>query len=312
MAKLQVFDPPMCCPTGACGPNPNPALVRFEEDLDWLRGQGIQVQRYNLAEQQDVFNANEQVKSSLDENGNNCLPLILVEGQIVSRGEYPTRETLAGFTGITNRQSECASGAKIAASGAQITEKLATYRDAIYRYTLTIVRDSAEADDLTQDTLLRAQSKVATIEDPAKLEPWLYRIATNICYDRFRQASYRHRGKSLDQKVENAEDSGKTDTPIDTAPRLDKVMEQKEMSACVQKYVTDLTDSHRAVIMLHDMQGLTNLEIAAMLDISLATVKIRLHRARKQLRAVLEGACLFSIDERGVCICEPKPRNNKE
>ena len=132
---------------------------------------------------------------------------------------------VASFVGITNRKPECASGVEIVTSDAQIVEKLAAYRDAIYRYILTIVRDSADADDLTQDTLLRAQSKVATLKNPTKLQSWLYRIATNICYDRFRQASYRHRGKSLDQKVENTEDFDQTDTPIDTAPRLDKVME---------------------------------------------------------------------------------------
>jgi RNA polymerase sigma-70 factor (ECF subfamily) len=83
-------------------------------------------------------------------------------------------------------------------------------------------------------------------------------------------------------------------------------MEQDEMSGCVQQYVAQLSDQYRAVILLHDTQGLTNPEIAEMLDLSLATVKIRLHRARKRLRETLDRACSFSHDDRGVLICEPK------
>lgn len=197
-------------------------------------------------------------------------------------------------------------------SSCELVQKLAVNRDAIYRYILTIVQDTAEADDLTQDTLLRAQDNVAALKDPSKLKSWLYRIATNMCYDRFRQASYRHRGLSLDQTKEDSENSSQVELPMDSAPRLDKAIEQKEMSVCVQKYVADLDDSYRAVIMLHDMEGLTNPEIAKMLGISLANVKMRLHRARNKLRIALDEACDLSIDERGVCVCEPKSPKTKK
>lgn len=93
----------------------------------------------------------------------------------------------------------------------------------------------------------------------------------------------------------------------DDSPRLDKLMEQREMSSCVQEYIEDLSDSYRAVSLLHDLQGLANPEIAEMLGLSLATVKIRLHRARSRLRAALGEGCSFSKDERGVKVCEPKP-----
>ena len=83
-------------------------------------------------------------------------------------------------------------------------------------------------------------------------------------------------------------------------------MEQKEMSTCVQQYLVGLSDSYRAVILLHDVEGLTNPEIAEMLGATLATVKIRLHRAREKLRAALSEGCLFTFDERGVFVCEPK------
>ncbi len=90
-------------------------------------------------------------------------------------------------------------------------------------------------------------------------------------------------------------------------PRLDQALEQDEMSSCVQSYLAELSDTYRAVILLHDVEGMTNPEIARMLGISLPTVKIRIHRAREKLRDALANACSFSSDERGVLLCEPKP-----
>lgn len=175
------------------------------------------------------------------------------------------------------------------------SESLATHRDVIHRYVLSVVRDPATAEDLTQETFLRAHRNLASLDDATRLVPWLYRIATNVCHDRFRKASYR-------AEAEICEDLEQTDV----APRLDKVMEQKEMSSCVQNYLAELSDSYRAVILLHDAEGLTNPEIAAMLGVSLPTVKIRLHRARAKLREALDRACSFSTDERGVVVCDPK------
>src|SRR6266511_5542806 len=74
-----------------------------------------------------------------------------------------------------------------------------------------------------------------------------------------------------------------------------------------QSYLETLPDDYRAAIFLHDVCGLRNPEIARLLDCSVATAKIRLHRARRRLREVLDAACAFDIDERGVLVCEPTP-----
>ena len=97
---LQVYDPPMCCSTGACGPSVDPALVRFAADLEWLGQQGLTVERYNLAQQPGPFVDNALVKQALEHGGTACLPLILVEGMIVSRGAYLTREEMAAHAGL--------------------------------------------------------------------------------------------------------------------------------------------------------------------------------------------------------------------
>jgi RNA polymerase sigma-70 factor (ECF subfamily) len=195
----------------------------------------------------------------------------------------------------------------LTASSTDLAESLAAHREAIVRYIRGIVRNDAEAEDLAQETLLRAYDKRSTLEDSTRLVPWLYRIATHVTYDRFRQASYRHRPVSLEEDRGSEAGNAKLEILPDDSPRLDKLMEQREMSSCVQDYIEDLSDPYRAVILLHDVQGLTNPEIAEMLGLSLAAVKIRLHRARGKLRAALGEGCSFSRDERGVQVCEPKP-----
>ncbi len=98
--KIQVFDPPMCCSTGICGPGVDPKLVSFTADLDWLKRQGVEVERYNLSQQTEAFVSNSTVTDALKQYGNECLPLILLDGKIVSKSEYPTREKLAALVGL--------------------------------------------------------------------------------------------------------------------------------------------------------------------------------------------------------------------
>jgi hypothetical protein len=100
MKHLQIFDPPMCCSTGVCGPEVDPALARFAGDLKWLTGQGVAVERFNLARQPEAFIRNPAVYRMIDEGGLQVLPLVLAAGEIVSRGRYPDRGELARFAGL--------------------------------------------------------------------------------------------------------------------------------------------------------------------------------------------------------------------
>ena len=78
------------------------------------------------------------------------------------------------------------------------------------------------------------------------------------------------------------------------------------MSAC-SGTLPNLSDAYKAVLLFHDVDGLTADEISRLLQLPLTTVKMRLHRARRQLQAALNNACAFERDERGVFVCEPKP-----
>ena len=105
MVILRVFDPPMCCSTGVCGPKVDPVLPRFAADLNWLKSQGIQVERFNLAQDPDAFAEDSVVEQMLNKVGMECLPLILVDGRVVSQGVYPSKDELMAFTGIAAQKS---------------------------------------------------------------------------------------------------------------------------------------------------------------------------------------------------------------
>ena len=168
----------------------------------------------------------------------------------------------------------------------------------ISRYTLTLLHDPKDAEDATQDTFLRAAVRRDSLRDPAAALAWLYSIATHVCLDRLRERSRQARRESTAEPGAWA--------PADDSPGPQLHAEQTEMSACVQGFVGELSDSYRAVLMLHDVHGLTCPEIAAALGDSPGAVKIRLHRARTALRSRLQTACSFSHDERGTLVCDPE------
>ncbi len=173
------------------------------------------------------------------------------------------------------------------------------HHDQIYRYLQSMVRDPAEAEDLAQESFLRAFRERESLREPGAALGWLYRIATHAALDRLRQRA-RRAALEADTELDQLE------VPELDRPTLQQTVEQEEMSDCVQRYVDRLSDSYRAVILLHDTQELTDPEIAELLGESLATVKIRLHRARRQLKSLLAGGCAFSHDERSVLTCESK------
>lgn len=106
MKIIQVFDPALCCGTGVCGVDVDQVLVTFAADVDWAKRQGIGVERFNLAHQPLDFVANPVVKTFLEGPGQSGLPLILVDGEPVLSGRYPTRSELASWAGVTEQVEE--------------------------------------------------------------------------------------------------------------------------------------------------------------------------------------------------------------
>lgn len=100
MTHLEVFDPPMCCSSGVCGPSVDPLLAAFAADLDWLTSQGISVTRYNLAQDPQAFVTHPLVNDLLQREGDGCLPLVIADGAIVGHAAYPRRDELARIAGV--------------------------------------------------------------------------------------------------------------------------------------------------------------------------------------------------------------------
>lgn len=107
MKSLHVYDPALCCSSGVCGPSVDPELVRINADLEWLKTQGVQVERHNLGQQPLDFTTNETVKARLQAQGPDSLPYVLLDGQLMAAGFYPDRGQLARICGL---QAEPASG----------------------------------------------------------------------------------------------------------------------------------------------------------------------------------------------------------
>lgn len=113
---LQVFDPAMCCSTGVCGPNVDSKLVQFAADLDWLKSQGVIVQRHNLSQNPAAFVENQAVQAALTEKGESALPALLLNGKVAATGRYPDRGELAALLKLkptataTPAKSSCWSG----------------------------------------------------------------------------------------------------------------------------------------------------------------------------------------------------------
>lgn len=100
MPALAVYDPPMCCSTGVCGPEVDPALVRFASDLKWLQDQGVEVRRFGLAQNPAAFVENDLVRDALTKIGEAALPMVLVGDALAASGRYPTREEILVLLGL--------------------------------------------------------------------------------------------------------------------------------------------------------------------------------------------------------------------
>ena len=106
MTHIEVFDPPMCCSSGVCGPSVDPALAAFAADVAWLTAQGVTVARHNLSQDPQPFVSNTRVLDRMQREGNSCLPIVLVNGEELGHGAYPRREELARAAGLVAGASQ--------------------------------------------------------------------------------------------------------------------------------------------------------------------------------------------------------------
>lgn len=163
-------------------------------------------------------------------------------------------------------------------------EIVARYKDGIYNYISRMISNRDEVDDLAQEVFVRAYMGMKSFRQDANLRTWLYRIASNLCIDRYRRAGIE---KRLIVPIEREHDGEEGAREIDLPDRTHDpqvVCERAELQAQIQRALARLPDKLRTTILLYDMEGLSYEEIAEVLEVPVGTVKSRLFNARMQLR----------------------------
>ncbi|MBI3583201.1 MAG: RNA polymerase sigma factor [Nitrospinae bacterium] len=172
------------------------------------------------------------------------------------------------------------------------------YESKIYNFIYRMTQNDADAEELTQEVFIKVWDGLDEFRSDSSVGTWIHRIASNVCFDFFRKNKQNDRHEPLEMKDEYLYDA--------KLPSVEDTVYKENMAECIRKYIMGLPEDYRAVILLHDIEGFKNSDIADMLGISLDTVKIRLHRARGRLREVLSKECQVLYDKNGDIYCEPK------
>ncbi|MBA4373705.1 MAG: RNA polymerase subunit sigma-24 [Thermodesulfovibrio sp.] len=175
------------------------------------------------------------------------------------------------------------------------------FYDKIRRYLTRLVGES-EAEDLTQEVFLKASRALHRFEGKSQVSTWLFRIATNTALDRLRNKSGRNTvlGDDLYDSTEEAE------WAVEQAASPEQAVIQKEMNHCIRNVVETLPENYRVALSLSELEGFSNKEIAEITGASIETVKIRLHRARQELKQKLSLQCDFYRNEQNEFACDRK------
>ena len=174
----------------------------------------------------------------------------------------------------------------------------------ILRY-LTRLIGPDHAEDVAQEVFVKVSRSLAEFRNEAQLSTWIYRIATNAALDKVRSAEYRSalRTFPIEVSCESA--------PADMVLESDAVSGEQqairgEMTDCVRRLLNQLPESYQTVLILSDMEGLKDREIADVLEVTVEAAKVRLHRARARLRKALDTECTFYHDPRNTLLCDLK------
>lgn len=184
------------------------------------------------------------------------------------------------------------------------------YRPAIVRYLSRIVGRN-EAEDLAQEVFIKVGRGLPGFRGESRVSTWIYRIATNAALDRLRTPAFRQEaaeGMPDGTSAEPGEDfghgerSGCGESPYP----VERQVIRKEMNACIRSRIEVLPEPYRSALVMSDLAGFSNPEIARMQGVSLETAKIRLHRARARLKGDLESHCTLYHDDRNELACDRK------
>ena len=185
----------------------------------------------------------------------------------------------------------------------------AEFRPKVMRYLKGLVGPD-EAEDICQNVFLKVHAGLKDFRGEASLSTWIYRITTNAALDRLRNRSFGqtvHVASNAEAPDDALHESAVTDLAGNThEPSAESSFIRSEMNECIKTYVDALPESYRAVLALSDLEGFKNGEIAEILGLSVDAVKIRLHRARRELKKRFEAGCDFYRTEDNELACDHK------
>ena len=176
---------------------------------------------------------------------------------------------------------------------------------------LTRLVGEHEAEDVAQTVFEKVNTNLSTFKGESKISTWVFKIATNAALDRLKSPSYKRTpsGPLAPVPLQTVESIAITS---DKPASPDQKVIRDEMSDCIREFVDRLSSDYRTIIILNELEGFTNNEIAEILQISLDTAKIRLHRARAQLKKSLETGCDFYLDESSELACDRKQSTDQD
>jgi len=162
-------------------------------------------------------------------------------------------------------------------------ELVRRYEQKVYNIAFRMLGKEEEAKDAMQDSFLRAYRFISKFKGESTFYTWLYRITTNVCLTRLKQRQKKESlTLSLDQPIADAEDAQREIPDFKYSPEL--LHERQVMQKALQSAINELPSEYRSVIVLRELQGLSNKEVSKALRLTVASVKSRLHRGRVFLR----------------------------
>jgi RNA polymerase sigma-70 factor (ECF subfamily) len=166
-------------------------------------------------------------------------------------------------------------------------ELVRRHQDKVYRLALRLTRDEARAQDAMQDAFLQVYRKIAQFQEQSAFTTWLYRITVNAALMRMRSEK-RHRETSLEEASPQYTEQGEIAEPVDDwSAAVDDDAGNRELAVYAQQAIDELPDPYRSVFVLRELEDMSTEEVAKILDLTVPTVKTRLHRARLALRKAL-------------------------
>ena len=181
----------------------------------------------------------------------------------------------------------------------------AEFHPKVLRY-LSGMIGPVEAEDVAQNVFMKAHAGLKNFRGEASLATWIFRIATNAAFDRLRNSSFRQTERLGSEMSDDSAIETATAELADKARSADSALIRSEMNECIKTYVDALPENYRAVLVLSEFEELKNQDIAEILGLSVDAVKIRLHRARRELKQRFEANCEIYRSEDDAIVCDKK------